>query len=140
MISANNNLKKSELLSDEVNSVGDHKARGIRDIIQNRNKEVLEKINALKKDLNDGKFGSLETKDGREEAMAKYNEAASKVRKDENIKKPVIIIKSTPEASYRGLVDILDEMQINSISKYQIDNITDADLVMLDDYRKHHNE
>ena len=62
------------------------------------------------------------------------------MRKDENLKKPVIIIKSTPEASYRGLVDILDEMQINSISKYQIDNMTDVDVIMLDDYRKHHNE
>ena len=140
VLSENNNLKKSDLLSDEVNSVGDHKARGIREIIQDRNKAVLEQVNALKKDLADGKFGSLETKAEREEAMAKYNEAASKVRKDENLKKPVIIIKSTPEASYRGLVDILDEMQINSISKYQIDNLTDADLVMLDDYRKHHNE
>lgn len=139
VLSENNNLKKSELLSDEVNSVGDHKARGIRQIIQERNKQVLEKINALKKDLEDGKFGSLETKDEREAAMAKYNEAASKVRKDENLKKPVIIIKSTPEASYKGLVDILDEMQINSISKYQIDNMTDVDRVMLDDYRKHHN-
>ena len=140
VLSENNNLKKSELLSDEVNSVGDHKARGIREIIQQRNKEVLEKVTALKKDLADGKFGSLETKAEREEAMAKYNEAASKVRKDENLKKPVIIIKSTPEASYRGLVDILDEMQINSISKYQIDNMTDVDVIMLDDYRKHHNE
>ncbi|MDE5876583.1 MAG: biopolymer transporter ExbD [Muribaculaceae bacterium] len=140
ILSENNNLQKSEFLTDEVNSVGDRSARGIRQIIQDRNKDVLKEIAEIKKKLADGEFGSLETKADREAAMEKYNEAASAIRKNENLKKPVIIIKSTPEASYRGLVDVLDEMQINSISKYQIDNLTDADLVMLDDYRKHHQE
>ena len=125
VLSANNNLKKSEFMTDEVNSTGDHSARGIRKIIQDRNKDVLREIKAIKKQLEEGKFGSLETKDGREAAMAKYNEAASKI---------------TPQASYRGLVDVLDEMQINSISKYQIDNMTDVDVVMLDDYRKHNGQ
>ena len=140
VLSANNNLKKSEFMTDEVNSTGDHSARGIRKIIQDRNKDVLREIKAIKKQLEEGKFGSLETKDGREAAMAKYNEAASKIRKNENLKKPVSIFKSTPQASYRGLVDVLDEMQINSISKYQIDNMTDVDVVMLDDYRKHNGQ
>ncbi len=139
VLSENNNLQKSEFMTDEVNSAGDHSARGIRKIIQERNKDVLKEIKEIKKQLEDGKFGSLETKDEREAAMAKYNEAASKIRKDDKLKKPVIIIKCTPQASYRGLVDVLDEMQINSISKYQIDNMTDVDVVMLDDYRKHHN-
>lgn len=136
-IAANNNLQESEFLANDEKS---GKARGIREIIQNRNKEVLTEINKLKEKYNNGGFGSLETKDGREKAQLAYNEAASKVRKDENLKKPVIIIKSTPEASYGSLVSVLDEMQINNISKYQIDNMTKADSVMVIDYQNRHHK
>lgn len=138
IIAANNNLQKSEFLSDEVNSTGDRSPRGIRQIIQQRNKEVLDEINKIKKKYEEGGFGSLETKDGREAAMEKYNEEASAIRKNENLKKPVIIIKSTPQASFGSLVEILDEMQINSISKYQIDNMTRVDSVMLIEYQNAH--
>ncbi|MBD5348344.1 MAG: biopolymer transporter ExbD [Bacteroides sp.] len=136
-IAANNNLQESEFLSNDEKTM---KARGIRAIIQERNKDVLTEINALKKKYQDGGFGSLETKDGREKAQAAYDEAASKVRKDENLKKPVIIIKSTPQASFGSLVSVLDEMQINSISKYQIDNMTKADSVMVIDYQNRHHK
>ena len=136
-ISANNNLQVSEFLGNDEKT---GKGRGIRAIIQERNKDVLTKINELKKKYADGGFGSLETKAGREQAQAKYDEEASKVRKDENLKKPVIIIKSTPQASFGSLVSVLDEMQINSISKYQIDNMTKADSVMVIDFQnRHHN-
>ena len=136
-----NNLAKSEILTDEVDNLGNHKARGIRQIIQKRNEEVYKAIEALKKKYNEGGFGSLETADQREAAQEKYQAEAAKVRKDESLKKPVIIIKSTPQASYGGLVELLDEMQINSISKYQIDNMTKIDSLMLIDYQnRHHND
>lgn len=134
VIPENNNMQKSEFLTDEIKA-GKHTPRGIREIIQKRNKEVLDEINKIKEKYANGEFGSLETKDGREKAQAKYDEAASAIRKNENLKKPVIIIKSTPQASFGSLVEILDEMQINSISKYQIDNMTRADSVMLIDYQ-----
>lgn len=134
VIPENNNMQKSEFLTDEIKA-GKHTASGIREIIQKRNKEVLDEINKIKEKYANGEFGSLETKDGREKAQAKYDEAASAIRKNENLKKPVIIIKSTPQASFGSLVEILDEMQINSISKYQIDNMTRADSVMLIDYQ-----
>ena len=134
-IAANNNLQESEFLANDEKS---GKARGIREIIQQRNKDVLTEINKLKEQYANGGFGSLETKEGREAAQVKYDEAASKVRKDENLKKPVIIIKSTPQASFSSLVAVLDEMQINSISKYQIDNMTKADSVMVIDYQNRH--
>ena len=136
-----NNLQKSEMLSDEVDNLGNHKARGIRQIIQQRNKEVYDAINALKEKYNNGGFGSLETNAEREIAQEKYQAAAAEIRKSDNYKKPVIIIKSTPHASYGGLVELLDEMQINSISKYQIDNMTAIDSLMLIDYQnRHHND
>lgn len=129
ILSDNNNLMKSEFLTDEVN--GDARSsRGIRKIIQDRNKEVLIEIEKLKKKFRDGQI-----------TQEQYDEEAKKVRRNENLKKPVIIIKSTPQASYGSLVEILDEMQINSISKYQIDNMTKADSVMLIDYQnRHHGE
>ncbi len=126
---ANNNIERSEFLTDEVNGSA-RTSRGIRKIIQDRNKEVLVEIEKLKQQFRDGKID-----------QEKYDELAKEVRRNENLKKPVIIIKSTPEASYGALVEILDEMQINSISKYQIDNMTRADSVMLIDYQnRHHGE
>lgn len=122
-----NNLQKAEFLADEVNSAGIPQARGIRKIIQDRNKEVLKKIEEYKKQFRDGKID-----------QEKYDELAKQVRRDENLKKPVIIIKSTPEASYGALVELLDEMQINSISKYQIDNMEKIDSLMLIDFQNRH--
>ena len=138
VLSANNNLQKSEFLSDEVNSVGDRSPRGIRQIIQERNKDVLAEIKKIKEQYANGGFGPLETKAEREAAQEKYDEAASAIRKNENLKKPVIILKSTPQATFGSLVELLDEMQINSISKYQIDNMTRVDSVMLLDYQSAH--
>ena len=138
VISANNNLQKSEFLSDEVNEAGVRNSRGIRQIIQQRNKEVLAEIAKIKEKYANGGFGSLETKEDREKAQELYDQAASEIRKNENLKKPVVIIKSTPQASFGSLVELLDEMQINSISKYQIDNMTRVDSVMLIDYQSAH--
>lgn len=136
-VAANNNLQESSFMRNDEKS---GKAQGIREIIQKRNKDVLDQINKLKEKYANGGFGNLETKEGREKAQAAYDEAASKVRKDENLKKPVIIIKSTPQASFSSLVQVLDEMQINSISKYQIDNMTKADSTMVIDYQNRHHK
>lgn len=87
VLSENNNIQKSEFLTDEVNG-GVHTPRGIRQIIQQRNHDVLVEINNIKKKYADGGFGSLETKADREKAQAAYDEAASEIRKNENLKKP----------------------------------------------------
>ncbi|MDE7402313.1 MAG: biopolymer transporter ExbD [Muribaculaceae bacterium] len=136
-IAERNNLQESKFLANDAKT---GRAQGIREIIQQRNKDVLTEVNKLKEKYSNGGFGSLETKEGREKAQAAYDEAASKVRKDENLKKPVIIIKSTPQASFGSLVSVLDEMQINSISKYQIDNMTKADSLLVIDYQNRHHE
>ena len=130
-----NNLQKAEILTDEVNNLGDRTARGIRKIIQDKNEHVYKAIKELKEKYNSGGFGSLETAQEREIAQEKYKAEAEKIRVDSTYRKPVIIIKSTNEASYGGLVEILDEMQINSISKYQIDNMTGVDSIMLIDFQ-----
>lgn len=114
----NNNLKKADFVGSK------DEAKNIRKIIQERNKDVWKKIELLKKDFRDGKI-----------TQEQFDVKAKEVRKDESLKKPVIIIKSTPEASYGALVEMLDEMQINSVSKYQIDNMTRMDSTMLIEYQ-----
>jgi hypothetical protein len=48
------------------------------------------------------------------------------------------VIKATPEARWESLISALDEMQINQISRYQIDNINGVDSAMIIMYRKSH--
>jgi len=43
----------------------------------------------------------------------------------------VVIIKSSPEASYKNLVDALDEMVINQVKKYAVVKPSDEDLMIL---------
>ena len=113
-----NNLKKADFVGSK------DEAKDIRRIIQERNKDVWKKIELLKKDFRDGKI-----------TQEQFDVKAKEVRKDETLKKPVIIIKSTPEASYGALVEMLDEMQINSVSKYQIDNMNRMDSTMLIEFQ-----
>ena len=60
-----------------------------------------------------------------------YNEKAKAIRNDSTLKRPVVIIKATPNASYAHVVSVLDEMQINNISRYQIDRINQVDSAMM---------
>ena len=99
------------------------KAQGIRAVFQQRNKQVLEKINVLKeswkaKQIND----------------SVYQARAKEIRNDSTLTRPVVIIKATPNASYASLVTALDEMQINNISRYQIDRINATDSAMMTPY------
>lgn len=99
------------------------KAQGIRAVFQQRNKQVLEKINVLKeswkaKQIND----------------SVYQARAKEIRNDSTLTRPVVIIKATPNASYASVVTALDEMQINNISRYQIDRIYATDSAMMTPY------
>ena len=103
--------------------------RGIRRILHERNKQVLEKIDVLKQDWRDRKFSP--NKDINDSI---YQAKAKEIRNDSLLTRPVVIIKATPEASWESLIGALDEMQINQISRYQIDNINAVDSAMILDY------
>ncbi len=64
-----------------------------------------------------------------------YNKELEKIKggdiDGEKIPTLTIIIKATDEASYKNLVDALDEMQICSIGKYVIDKINHDDEKLL---------
>ena len=109
------NMKEIAFLPNE-----NGKAQGIRAIFQQRNKQVLEKINVLK-----DKWKAKEISD------SVYQAKAKEIRNDSTLTRPVVIIKATPNASYTSLVTALDEMQINNISRYQIDRINETDSAMM---------
>jgi len=97
---------------------------GIRNILHNRNKQVLEKIEVQKE-----KWRNKELTDEEYQALAKD------IRNDSTLVRPVVIIKAGPNASYESLISALDEMQINQISRYQIDNINGVDSALILAYK-----
>ena len=94
--------------------------QGIRKILSDRNKEVLKKYVVLKQEWRDGKIT-------KEEFDKKSRENAS----DSTLKRPVVIIKPGPNATYEALINAVDEMQIYQISRYNIElpNATDSALI-----------
>ena len=117
-----NPMKTEEFLPNEANGA----AQGMRKIFQDRNKEVVTRINELKAKWKNKELASTEAAND-----SVYQARAKEIRNDSTLKRPVVIIKATPNASYESLVTALDEMQINSISRYQIDRISHNDSVMM---------
>ena len=99
----------------------------IREILQERNKDVIKKIDELKKDWKEMKFDPK----NEERNDSIYQAKARVIRNDSTLKRPVVVIKATPNASYAHVVSVLDEMAINSISRYQIDRINEVDSAMM---------
>lgn len=99
------------------------KAQGIRAIFRERNKQVVEKIDKLKEQWKNGEVND-----------SVYQARAKEIRNDSTLTRPVVIIKATPNASYKSLVTALDEMQINNISRYQIDRINTTDSAMMNPF------
>lgn len=123
-----NNLQAEYFLGDE-----NKMQRGVRKILHDRNKEVLAKIDELKVKWNNKEFSpNADINDSIYQARAKA------IRNDSTISRPVVVIKATPEARWESLISALDEMQINQISRYQIDNMNQVDSAMIIDYRMKH--
>lgn len=100
---------------------------GIRRIIIDRNKKVLEAIEPIRQRFKDGQIN-----------QAEFDSLARLVRNNDEYGKLTIIIKATDAASYGSLVALLDEMQINQIARYQIDNLTPQDKALLEDFQRRH--
>ena len=117
-----NKMQETEFLGNE-----NGETRGIRKILHDRNKKVIERINELKVH-----WRNKEIKDDEYQARAK------EIRNDSTVSRPIVIIKATPNASYENLISALDEMQINSISRYQIDRINAVDSAMMMELKAKH--
>lgn len=118
----NSNLKVEKFIGN-VNG----ETQGIRKILHDRNKQVLAKIAVLKQDWKDKKLSDEE-----------YQAKAKEIRNDSTLTRPVVIIKAMNSASWESLIGALDEMQINQISRYQIDNLNLADSLLISDYNTKH--
>jgi biopolymer transport protein ExbD len=55
------------------------------------------------------------------------------LEKKRDIPKLIILIKSLDESKYKNMVDILDEMNINSIQRYAIVDVTPVDKELIKD-------
>lgn len=96
-------------------------AGGLRKLLLNKNYEAVKKVRELK-----DKKARLEIT----EEECKKEIASVKSGKDT----PTVIIKATDKSTYKNLIDALDEMQICSIGKYVIVDITDGDRFLIDNY------
>ena len=123
----NNKLKAEKFLGNDGKI-----QQGIRKILHDRNRLVLDKI-----DVEKARWRNKEFAPGNSAANDSiYQARARQIRNDSTLTRPVVIIKAAPEASWESLISALDEMQINQISRYQIDNINQTDSALIIDYLK----
>ena len=123
----NNKLKAEKFLGNDGKI-----QQGIRKILHDRNRLVLDKIEVEK-----ARWRNKEFAPGNSAANDSiYQARARQIRNDSTLTRPVVIIKAAPEASWESLISALDEMQINQISRYQIDNINQTDSALIIDYLK----
>ncbi len=108
-------------------------AQGIRDVLINHTTEdgytPVKNIKASK--------AILDAERAKDKSMSDsvYNARLEKIKKGEletgKVPTLTIIIKALDTASYKNLVDALDEMQICAIGKYVIDQVNEDDLKLL---------
>ena len=89
-------------------------------------KQAEFEVNDLKKKWKENGFSKDDKKND-----SVYNVERKKVMNDSTLKRPVVISKATPNASYANVVSVLDEMQINDINRYQIDRMNEVDSAMM---------
>ena len=111
-------------------------AKGIRDVIINHTTEdgTTPTIDVMKAKMElDKKHDNPDPKKKMSDSI--YNQELSKIKAGDingkHINTLTIIIKATDNATYKNLVDALDEMNICTIGKYVIDKINDNDLKLL---------
>lgn len=103
--------------------------QGIRKILRGKNEEVMKEYEILK-----GKWKNKEITKEEFDKLAKENSADSlKTR-------PVVVIKPGPNTTYEGLINAIDEMNINQISRYSIELPTHTDTLLLRHYEQQHGE
>lgn len=96
-------------------------ADGLRAVLLRKNYDAVKKVNELKQ-----KKANLEITED------EYKKQVSEVKAGKDT--PTVIIKATDKSTYKNLIDALDEMQICSIGKYVIVDITEGDQFLIDNY------
>lgn len=103
---------------DPIVKLTDFSSTGIRKFLIERNIDVMLKVEKLDKERRP-----------KEMSQEDYDKQKIDIMSDK--KAPIVIIKATDEATYKNLIDILDEMAICNIGRYAIVDITDFDKELL---------
>ena len=98
-----------------------YQADGLRAMLLRRNRAAVQKVNELKKDRDDLKI-----------TEEQYKEQLSEIKSGDDT--PTVIIKAEGEASYKNLIDALDEMQICNIGKYVIADMVEGDEFLIKNF------
>lgn len=104
---------------DPVVKTTDFSATGLRSLLVERNRTIMTKVHNLKVELQKETINKEE-----------FDKRKTEITSDKEA--PVVIIKATNDASYRDLIDALDEMAICSIAKYAIVEMSDFDRELLE--------
>lgn len=99
---------------------------GIRAALLGLNSVAQQQVQELKRKY-ELKRSSNPSKD--KQVMDEYRTELNKIKNSDIT--PSVIIKATDKATYKNLIDVLDEMQICCIGKYVIDKIADADIAKI---------
>ncbi|MGM9872665.1 MAG: ExbD/TolR family protein [Muribaculaceae bacterium] len=99
--------------------------QGIRRILRKKNEEVMVQYDLLKT-----RWKNKEITKEEFDKLAKENAA------DSMKTRPVVVIKPGPNTTYEGLINALDEMQINQISRYSIELPNRVDTLLLRHYEQ----
>ena len=117
-------LRKEQFIGNQ-----NHEPQGIRKILRNKNIQVMEEYDKLKQQWKNKEITKEEF-----DKLAKENSA------DSMKTRPVVVIKPGPNTTYEGLINALDEMQINQISRYSIELPHSSDTLLLRRYEQQHGE
>lgn len=94
---------------------------GLRAMLVNRNRKAVAEMIQLRMDKQKKKISE-----------EKFTERSKEIKDDKE--GLVVIIKPTDGSTYKNLVDVLDEMQICSIGKYAIVDMTDGDYFLIQNF------
>ena len=98
-----------------------YSADGLRDMLLRRNRVAVTKVNELKQQKMDLQISEED-----------YKKQVSEIKNGDGT--PTVIIKATDDASYKNLIDALDEMQICNIGKYVIADMAEGDEFLLKNF------
>ena len=98
-----------------------YQADGLRAMLLRRNHAAVQKVNELKQQKADLKISEDD-----------YKTQLSEIKSGDET--PTVIIKAEGEASYKNLIDALDEMQICNIGKYVIADMADGDEFLIKNF------
>ncbi len=122
--STNKYLTKEQFIGNQ-----NRQPQGIRKILRGKNEAVMAEYEKLKTQWKN-----------KEITKEEFSKAAKKNAADSNKVRPVVVIKPGPNTTYEGLINAIDEMNINQISRYSIELPTHTDTVLLRHYEQAHNE